>query len=122
MTHYGNSWMMRRYHWNWWLNNSGLEDDEEYLKAITAKNYYLEARKHAKTREFQILCMAMAARCENYRLEKIVQDKGYDYPDSLRTKIIETNRYKAILVQDYCDDYEILRGNCESFDTYFAMR
>lgn len=121
MTQYGNSWMMRRYFWTSNLVPAQLPDDGEYFQANLAKHYYLKAMATARTPAFAALCLRMAGRCENYRLEYMDTREFYKNPGADRAPIPE-NRYYQELKTRFPDDAEPLLSNCYSFEKYMAAR
>jgi len=96
---------MKRYYWTSRNERTNLEDDDEYYGALTAIEYYKKAMKATKSPEFKALCLRMAGRCENYRL---------DYYESG-----DDNIYYAKLKKEYVNDTTELFGNCYSFEEYF---
>lgn len=126
MTQYGNSWMMKRYFWTSQATPTRLEDDDEYFGCRLARAYYLKAKESSKDRKFAALCLRMAGRCENYRLERTLLAKmEQKYPDNdekIHNELFERNTYYRQLATYYPDDYEDLLGNCESFERYWRAR
>lgn len=123
MSHYGNSWMMRRYFSSNRMLISKLIDDKEYYNCNYAKFYYLKAKSTSKSKKFAALCLRMAGRCEYYRLQLLYVDSyGNRDFDVLQEKVTRSNRYYKLMKQKYPNYYTDLMSNCESFDTYFNAR
>jgi len=121
MTQYGNSWMMKRYHWTAIFRNTQLEDDREHYSCDYAKQYYLKAMETSKSPEFAALCLRMAGRCEGYALSYKYEFRQR-YESGIQDRIFKENRQYATLKKKYSQHYEELMGNCESFDRYFEAR
>jgi len=123
MTHYGNSWMMRRY---WWSTNqikSGMVDDNEFARCDLAKKYYKKAYDLAKKEKQKALCLRMMGRCEKYaQMEENEYDWNVDYDKfgGYSEYIFSKNKTYKELKNKYPDDYETLISNCESFSEYYA--
>ncbi len=115
MTQYGNSWMMRRYFWTANIHPSQLEDDDEYFHCNLARTYYLKAGEASRNKKFAALCLRMAGRCEDYRINNV--SIGYE-----PQKPLAENKYYTDLKKGYPDFYEELVSNCESIDRYFKSR
>lgn len=128
MTHYGNSWMMRRF---WWSRNdpkTSLPDEAEYHECSLAKKYYEKAEELATNEKIQSLCVRMQGRCEQYRLKyrvdywefrkkfENVSGKRPDYNDY----IFQQNPHFRDLKERFPEDYHPLISNCESFSQYYA--
>ncbi len=124
MTHYGNSWIMKRYQWSsgeLWERQK--KKDVDYFQANYAKKYYLKAKECSKTKKFAALCLRMAGRCEKYLLmSQYDRSKMYDEENRFEDVIFETNKYYRQLKKEYPNDYDDLISNCESFTAYFAVR
>ncbi|MDY0988703.1 hypothetical protein SOM12_14830 [Flavobacterium sp. CFBP9031] len=122
MTQNGNSWMMRRYNWHHYVDDTPFEDEKEYFQGNLAQQYYLLALKHAKTEKFKALCLRMIGRCEKNKLQ-------YQYPDDYNSQIenyddflLSKNKYYQDLKSKYADDYVDLMSDCSSFEEYFKAR
>lgn len=129
MTQYGNSWMMHRYYWSNYDINANLEDDEDYYGCRLAQQHYQMAYNFAKGKKFKILCQAMVARCENYRLKNRLNSKRWSSPgwswaeyERQLEKLDEKNSAYNQLMKNNPKDYEELRSNCYAFDQYLATR
>ncbi len=121
MNQHGNSWYMRRYYWSSVEHTSNLPDEKEYHGNYLAREFYLNAMKYAKSKEFKVLCLRMATRCERLRLEneynKIPYGKQPDYYTYLETN----NKYLKKLQKNYPDEFDDL-SYCSSFLRYFNSR
>ncbi len=123
MTHYGNSWMMKRYYWTSYAKKTQMEDDAEYFSCNYAKNYYLKAKEVSKNAKFSALCLRMAGRCEKYAIINNISPKSYDMEtEEYNHKVFEANKYYKQIKQQYPDYYSDLISNCESFGNYFSSR
>ncbi|MDR2916001.1 MAG: hypothetical protein LBV74_14445 [Tannerella sp.] len=121
MTQYGNSWMMKRYFWSVNLTATGLEDDEEYYSASLAEKYYMEAKKHTKSKKFAALCLRMAGRCERYRLMRDLSVDDLSW-EELENQLFTSNKYYQQINKEYPDYYDDMIYNCYSFENYFNSR
>lgn len=123
MTHYGNSWMMRRY---WWSTNqvtSGMVDDDEFAGCLLARKYYKKAYDLAKNDKQKALCLRMIGRCEKYaRMYENEYDWNMDYEKfgGYEAYIFSKNKTYQELKSKYPDDYDVMMSNCESFSDYYA--
>lgn len=127
MTQYGNSWIMRRAGWSTYQISYNLVDEEEFYGCKLAESYYLKAAEAAKTEDFKLAALAMAARARNYRMK-------YENRDAMpyRWKAEEYQRFVDSLEQqnpylrkaEALDEegLEELRGNCYAFDDYLRAR
>jgi len=114
MTHYGNSWMMKRFFWTTNYYITPLEDEAEFKQSNFSKKYYLEAFKHAKTKKFKALCLRMAALCDSNRLNYALIDDFGATPD--------VSIYYKQLKKQFPEYYQELTGNCTAFADYFKAR
>ncbi|MEZ4800886.1 MAG: hypothetical protein R2809_14140 [Flavobacteriales bacterium] len=114
----GNSWMMRRFYYSTY-DIRGYVDDSEYYEMNLAKEYYGLAKKYAKTREFEALCVRMMARCEKNR---IFHSQKNSYDEVALDKNLSLNKYYLELKNDYSDYFEELESDCYAFERYFASR
>jgi hypothetical protein len=122
MTHYGNSWMMRRYNWSTTMGDYDLPDRVEAASCNYAKTYYLAAASFAKTRKFKALALRMAGRCESYGNEYPLINEWGDIPSGAYDSIYEHNRYYNRIKKYFPECYDDLMSNCYSFDEYFNAR
>lgn len=117
-SHYGNSWLMRRYFWSTSMYISDLPDEKEFYNCKTAKEYYLKAHASAENEKFAALCLRMAGRCEEYNLNREYELKYYwDYSSDRATRA--ANSFYGQLNADYPDYYDELISNCTVFEDYF---
>ncbi len=116
MSYYGNSWLMRRYYWSTAIQESGLEDEQEYYSCDLAKSYYLKAKQYSSSNKFQALSLRMAARCEWYKLLRT----NNSYEEDSENTIFTQNKFYSALKSEYPEYYEELTSNCESFGDYFS--
>lgn len=124
MTHYGNSWMMRRYWWESTRSGSDLPDGHDFFNCDFAKTYYLKAKAVTKSKKFSALCLRRAGRCEKYHLTiKMWKENDYYLPeDEFTTKLFKTNIYYRQIKRQFPNYYDDLISNCYSFDEYFNAR
>jgi hypothetical protein len=127
MTQYGNSWIMRRAGWSTMQLDYNLVDDDEFYGCKLAEKYYLQAAETAKTEDFKLAAMAMAARARSYRMRYENRDKmpyrwkREEYArfiDSLEQSNPHLLKAKAL----NAEDLEELRGSCYAFDEYLKAR
>lgn len=113
----GNAYMMRRF--TGWSSYelSAFEDEAEFRQSNLAKHYYLKALEYAQTDKFRALCLRMAVRCENHKLE-------YQYAFGQRQDNSDTppNQYYMDLQRTYPKYFEPLVSNCDCFEEYFKAR
>ncbi|MFT5777654.1 MAG: hypothetical protein ACI837_000602 [Crocinitomicaceae bacterium] len=124
MTDNGNSWMMRRYYWSANGMETYLEDEDEYLKCINAKKYYLLAMKHSPTKTLQSLCLRMAGRCESYQLFYEVDydyNKDYSKYGGYHNYVDSKNTSFSELKKSYPESYKTMMDNCTTFEKYYAQ-
>jgi hypothetical protein len=117
MTHYGNSWIMRRAFWTGQRDAQGLEDDEEFFGCKLAKSYFIKAAEATSTPRFKILCEAMAGRCTHIGLSW--EYSGIPYGDD---RAITENTFYINLKKDHPEEFSELMSNCYAFDTYLPSR
>jgi len=113
MSHYGNSWMMRRFSWSSFYSVTMVEDEKEFKETNLAKQYYTLAYKHAKTKKFRALCLRMIALCDTNKNEYATQDDSAKYDVSI---------YYKQLRKKYPAYYKDLTSNCSAFGDYFKAR
>lgn len=123
MSHYGNSWMMRRYFWTGAMNPNYLEDDDEFFRVKRAREMYMKAYDHATTKKEKALCLRMAGRCEKHDLmfdAPYSWDFDYDAHGGFLSYFYSKNTSYQRLEQQFPEDAEELLSNCYSFERYFA--
>lgn len=121
MTQYGNSWMLRRYHWSSSGYDGILEDAAEYSECNLAAKYYAMAEKSARTDKFRALCVRMLSVCEDHKLRHRFSQRDNTTYSELE-KWVANNPYGRQLKQQFPDDYEKLAGSCIYFEDYFRAR
>jgi hypothetical protein len=126
MTHHGNSWLMRRQFWSVNIFHHNMEDDAEYHQCLSAIKYYEKAGEVSKSNKFKELCLAMAGRCENYRLAytglDLAQYNWWESPSINSEDLRSKNAYYKKLESSNPNAYEDLVSNCYGFDAYFSDR
>ena len=123
MSHYGNSWMMRRYFWTRSMHANYLEDDDEFFRLKRAKEFYQLAYDLTSDSKVKALCLRMKGRCERHQLSFDAPDSwdfDYDKVGGFSNYIYSQNKSYNKLKKDYPDDAEELMSNCFSFERYFA--
>ena len=122
MTQYGNSWMMRRYYWTMYPDETGFVDNQEYFECDLAKAFYLKGYETATSENFKALCLRMAGRCEKFKryhqLSKIDTD---DYQQRF-DDVFRTNKYYRLLKKKFPTAYDEFFAYCESVDKYQLKR
>jgi hypothetical protein len=122
MSHYGNSWMMRRYYWTANMYPNNLEDDDEFFRVKKAQEYYQKAYDLATSSEVKALCLRMKGRCEKHQITFDAPDSwDFDYDEfgGFASYVYSKNKTYQKLMNDYPDDAEDLMGYCYSFERYF---
>ena len=122
MSHYGNSWMMRRYYWTASMHPNNLEDDDEFFRVKRAQEYYQKAYDLATSSEVKALCLRMKGRCEKHQITFDAPDSwdfDYDEYGGFGSYVFSKNQTYRKLINDYPDDAEDLIGYCYSFERYF---
>lgn len=114
MSHFGNSWMMRRYYWTINDDIRGLEDDLEYFKNDLAIEFYQKAAKLSNNKKFSALCLRMAVKCESFKNN--FDDYYNENPKA------QSRKYYDDLQRQYPDYAEELVSNCYSFNKYLKSR
>ncbi|MDG1331418.1 MAG: hypothetical protein P8P74_03765 [Crocinitomicaceae bacterium] len=123
MSHYGNSWMMRRYFWTGAMRPNFLEDDDEFYRLNRAQEFYQAAYDLTTSSEVKALCLRMKGRCEKHALlfdAPYSWDFDYDEHGGFNKYIFSKNTSYNKLQKDYPDDANDLMSNCFSFERYFA--
>lgn len=123
MSHYGNSWMMRRYFWTANMSPNYLVDDDEFFRLKSAHKFYLKASDVSSSREVKALCLRMSGRCEKQQLYFDAPDSwdfDYDRFGGYHKYFSSKNQSYKKLKKDYPDYSEELMSNCFSFERYFA--
>ncbi len=123
MSHYGNSWMMRRYYWTANLAANNFEDDDQFYRLKRAKQFYLKARELSSDPEIKALCTRMAGRCEGHQLYFDTEynwEEDYEQFGGFSNFIYSKNKLYEELRTKYPDDAQELLSNCYSFQRYFA--
>lgn len=123
MSHYGNSWMMRRYYWSGSMTPNHLEDDDEFFRVKRAKALYMKAYDLATTDKQKALCLRMAGRCEKHDLmfeAPYSWDFDYDAYGGYQAYFYSKNTSYQRLEQQFPMDADDLLSNCFSFQRYFA--
>ena len=123
MSHYGNSWMMRRYFWTLSMNPNYLEDDDDFFRLKRAQQFYKKASDVSSIKEVKALCLRMSGRCEKHQLYFDAPDSwdfDYDKHGGFSNYISSKNKSYKKLQKDYPDDASELMSNCYSFERYFA--
>jgi len=95
---YGNSWELITYIWSSTdLGRKMLYNyDDDFIKALNAKRYYLKARELSNDPEFKAKCTFMAAKCEQKQHERppYMDDyKTYDKREKEYFKQLKQNSY-----------------------------
>lgn len=123
MSHYGNSWMMRRYFWTRSMHENYLEDDDEFFRLKRAKEFYQKAYGLTSDSKVRALCLRMKGRCEKHQLSFDAPNSwDFDYDDvgGYRNYIYSNNKSYNKLQKEFPDDAKELMSNCFSFERYFA--
>lgn len=123
MSHYGNSWMMRRYFWTASMHPNNLEDDDEFFRVKRAQEFYQKAYDLTSDKEIKALCLRMKGRCEKHELAFDAPDSwdfDYDQFGGFNNYLISKNQSYKKLKEEYPEDSKELMSNCFSFERYFA--
>lgn len=123
MSHYGNSWMMRRYFWTGAMNPNYLEDDDDYFRLRRAREFYQKASDVSSKKDVKALCLRMVGRCEKHQLYFDAPeswDFDYDSYGSYQNYFYSKNESYKKLEKEYPNYAEELLSNCFSFERYFA--
>ncbi|MFK7786775.1 MAG: hypothetical protein AB8B56_16770 [Crocinitomicaceae bacterium] len=123
MSHYGNSWMMRRYFWTGAMHSNYLEDDDEFFRLKRAQELYQTAHDLSTDEGIKALCLRMKGRCEKHQLAFDAPDSwdfDYDEHGGYHKYIYSKNKSYKKLNNEHSDDFEELISNCFSFERYFA--
>lgn len=116
MSHFGNSWMMRRYYWTINDESRGLEDDQEYYDNQLAIKYYQKAAKLSSNKKFSALCLRMAVKCESFN-----NNFFYYYLEDT-SGVSKSHKYYDNLYRQYPEYADELVSNCNSFNIYLKSR
>jgi hypothetical protein len=123
MTYYGNSWMMNRFNLSISLSSEpNVEGDRAYRGCTYAKEKYLKAYALAKDHKFRMLCLRMAATCEERLKSYDLQSDEKAHAAWLNSDSRSTNPYYKELYERYPDDYYKLESSCGFFPEYFRDR
>jgi hypothetical protein len=123
MSHYGNSWMMRRYFWTGAMNPNYLEDDDDFFRLKRAREFYQKAFDVSSKKDIKALCLRMLGRCEKHQLYFDAPDSwdfDYDSHGGYRNYFYSMNKSYKKLEKEYPNYAEELLSNCFSFERYFA--
>ena len=123
MSHYGNSWMMRRYFWTMGMHPNYLEDDDEFFRVKRARGFYQKASDVSSSREVKALCLRMSGRCEKHQLVFDAPDSwdfDYDSHGGYVNYFYSKNKSYKKLKENYPNHEKELMSNCFSFERYFA--
>jgi hypothetical protein len=120
MGKYGNAWSMRRRFKGGHMVKNGFVDDDDFFGYKTARVYYFEAYRAAKTEKFKALCLRMMLQCEKYNLE-FAHDQNWQLNYRYDLKPGE-NKYEDDLKKKYGKYYSELQSNCTAFSDYFKAR
>ncbi|MBI1183347.1 hypothetical protein GC194_03690 [bacterium] len=125
MTQYGNSWLMKRYFWTRNENRTKLPDDDDYFKALKAKEFYLKAYDASTSEKFKVLCTLMAGKCEKYRLAAENNSRQYRYyslfgEDEESSGLMENIYYESVY-KNYPDYYKELVSYCVAVENYYDL-
>jgi hypothetical protein len=117
----GNVTMMRRMTgWSGYYL-SVIEDEAEFRQSNLAKTYYLLAKQHAKTDKFRALCLRMAIRCEENKIQYRYFEDEHFYNNNYDS-LLATNSYHKELQEKYLNYFDDLVSNCDNFKAYFEAR
>jgi hypothetical protein len=92
---YGNSWGLINYVWSSqdFARKPLYYYDGDYVKALTAKQYYLKARDLSADLEFKAKCTFMAAKCEQKKHEEPPYTDDYEAREKLYLSQLKENSY-----------------------------
>ena len=92
---YGNSWGLISYLWSSldFGRKAMYYYDDDYVKALSAKTYYLKARELSTDTEFKAMCTFMAAKCEQKALEAPGYTDDYVEREKQYLKQLKQNKY-----------------------------
>lgn len=121
MTHHGNSWLMRRYYWSTTQPAYGMEDDDEYYAAHLAKEYYELASETARNKDFKVLTLRMAGRCEKHALAHKLMPE-WSYEGDFDEDVFNANQTYKRIKTEFPDYYDDVLSNCYSFSHLFKSR
>jgi hypothetical protein len=123
MSHYGNSWMMRRYFWTRNSHPNNLEDDDEFYRLKRAQELYQTAHDLSTDKKIKALCLRMKGRCEKHQLvfdAPYSWEFDYDAHGGYNKYIYSKNKAYKQLNQEHSKYSKELMSNCFSFERYFA--
>lgn len=123
MSHYGNSWMMRRYFWTANAHPNNLQDDDEFFRVERAQDFYKKAYEMTSDDRIKALCLRMSGRCEKHQLifdAPYSWEFDYDRHGGYNEYINSQNTAYSQLKREFPDDASELMSNCFSFERYFA--
>jgi hypothetical protein len=101
-SHYGNAYYLISYNWasDDYARAKRFSYDDDYVRTITAGQYYLKARELSANPEFEAKCTFMAAKCKQKQIPA-PEFIGFGNPDAAYSKAERNNPYFTELETNY---------------------